>query len=343
MTGSGPMPRIAVIGVGAFGREHVKAYRRAGVDLVGVADSDIDRARAIAAEFDIPYVCDSGFRLIDDLEPAAVSVVTNADAHLPLALHAARQGCYVLLEKPVATTASDAFEITDAAEGRILPGHVLRFEPVHRRLRELVANGEIGTVLAISASRSRARWHVARYPDIHPALLTGVHDIDLAVWLAGSRAISVSANAVSTTGRALPDIVFGQVTAADGSIWSIRTAWTLLDDEGPLDVLEVFGSRGLATIRVDANGTSLAFPSPADVLLTRQPEQSPGLTEEIDYFLDLVREGRRPAAVTMSEAGHVVAVAEAMIASADNFGQPIRLDGYGKLPGSAPARHSETP
>ena len=309
------MTRIAVIGVGAFGVAHLRAYLAAGAEVVGIADVDPARAAAVAAEFGIPRYATDGLQLIDDVAPEGVSVVTAADSHLPLALHAVRRGCRVLLEKPVATTASDLEQLPPEADALILPGHVLRFEPAHRRLHDLVRGGAIGDVVAISASRSRASWHVDRYPDVHPALLTAIHDIDLAVWISGSTAVSVTAHEVHAAGATNPDVVFAQVTAANGSIWSIRTAWTLPATEGPSDLLEVFGTTGLATITVDAAGTTLTLPAPGHPVLHVPPQETPGLTAEIDYFLELIQQRRAPGAVTLREAAHVVSIAEAMIES----------------------------
>ena len=317
------MARVAVIGVGAFGVAHVRAYLAAGADVVGIADVDEARTVAVAAEFGIPRYDTDGIRLIDDVAPDGVSVVTAAESHLPLALHAVRRGSRVLLEKPVATTASELDQLPPEADGLILPGHVLRFEPVHRRLHELVRSGAIGEVVAISASRSRASWHVDRYPDVHPALLTAIHDIDLAVWMSGTTAVSVSANEVHAAGAPNPDVVFAQVITANGSIFSIRTAWTLPATEGPSDLLEVFGTTGLATITVDATGTTLTLPAPGHQVLHVPPQQTPGLAAEIDYFLELIRERRAPTVVTLQEAAHVVSIAQAMIESGRGGGRTV--------------------
>ena len=323
------MARIAVIGVGAFGVAHLRAYLESGADVVGIADADQHRVAAVAAEFGIPRFDTDGFTLIDEVAPEGVSVVTAADSHLPLALHAVRRGCRVLLEKPVATMASELTGLPPEAAALILPGHVLRFEPVHRRLHELVQSGAIGEVVAISASRSRASWHVQRYPDVHPALLTAIHDIDLAVWMSGSTAVSLTANELRTSGAPNPDVVFAQVTAANGSIWSIRTAWTLPATEGPSDLFEVFGTTGVATVTVDAAGTTLALPAPGHRVLHVPPQETPGLAAEIDYFLELIHRQQPPTVVTLREAAQVVSIAQAMIDSGRDGGRPVLVASVG--------------
>ena len=94
--------RVAVIGVGYLGRFHALIYSRLpGVELVGVVDTDEDRARAVAAEASCPV-----FRSAADLlgRVDAVSVVVPTTAHLEAAAPFLRQGTAVLLEKPIAAT-----------------------------------------------------------------------------------------------------------------------------------------------------------------------------------------------------------------------------------------------
>jgi predicted dehydrogenase len=276
--------RVAVVGVGAFGEAHVQAYRAQGAELVGVADSDIDRAGMIADRYQIPYFTDDPYALINELKPDGVSVATPAASHIALAAHAVSCGVRVLLEKPIATGSRELRQLPPSADELVTPAHVLRFEPVHRHLHDLVAAGDLGTILAISASRNRARWHLDRYRDIHPALLTAVHDIDLAVWLTGSRANVVSALSTPHPPSEQPATVFAQVDAVDGSIWSIRSCWLLPDSSPPTDQIEVYGTRGVATIRVESDRTTLSSPSPTDLIESRPLSLTPGLAEEIEHL-----------------------------------------------------------
>jgi len=43
--------RVGVIGVGSMGRQHVRVYHELGVNIVGVADVDSEKARKIAAQY----------------------------------------------------------------------------------------------------------------------------------------------------------------------------------------------------------------------------------------------------------------------------------------------------
>lgn len=323
-------PRIAVIGTGRFGLQHLHAYRARGVDIVGVADRDGARAADIAEQFGIDYSTDDGFRLLDELRPDGVSIATDTDSHVPLANHAVARGIRVLLEKPVAGSAADLDGFLPAAHHLVLPGHVLRFETAHRELHRVVASGAIGRVIGISASRDRAAWHSSAYSGVHISLLTCIHDIDLAGWLSGGRAVTVTAHSrTSFDDRdGGPDLLFGQVSADDSSVWSIRSAW-LLPGESSSDVIEVYGSAGTATLRATPTEISLSWPTPTEQVFTVAATEATGLPAEIDHFVSLVSGESVDPVITLADAAHAVVIAEAMITSARSGGTIIEV-GPGK-------------
>ena len=318
------VPRIAVIGTGRFGQEHLRAYRSIGVDIVGVADRDGVRAASVAEQFGIGYSTNDGYRLLDDLRPNGVSIATDTDSHVPLANYAVARGIRVLLEKPVAGSSADLDRFVPAAHQLVLPGHVLRFESVHQELQRVVASGAIGRVIGISASRDRASWHSQAYSDVHIALLTCIHDIDLAGWFSGGRAVTVTAQTRTSfrdrTGR--PDLLFGTVSADDGSVWSIRSAW-LLPDESSSDTIEVYGTAGTATLRATTAEISLSWPTPAERVLVVPTAEATGLSNEIDHFVSLLNGESIDPVITLADADHAVRIAEAMITSARSGGATI--------------------
>src|SRR5262249_6652304 len=107
--------RIGVIGVGRFGERHLSAYARQEVQLVGVADSDRDRPRSVAARFRATRWFEDGAELIAACRPDGVSVVTPGRDYLEPTLTALSHGCSVLLEKPVATSSNEVQAIDAAA------------------------------------------------------------------------------------------------------------------------------------------------------------------------------------------------------------------------------------
>ena len=170
--------RIGVIGAGSFGQQHIRAYaRNIGVEIVGIADRDADRARSVAARWGISNWYGDGLAMLRSCRPDGVSVATPAGHHLEPTLAALAQGCSVLLEKPVALSGVDVATIVDAAhasKGFVMPAHILRFAAPYIELRGRLHGGAIGTLLGISAVRDRGRGHAQLFPDIHPALMTAI-------------------------------------------------------------------------------------------------------------------------------------------------------------------------
>jgi predicted dehydrogenase len=319
---------VGVIGVGAFGERHLAAYaRQPRVTIVGVADSDVDRAQAVAARWGVQWFAD-GTELIAACRPAAVSVVTPGQHHLEPTLAALAHGCAVLLEKPIGMSSAEVAAIGEAVartHAFVVPAHILRFAAPYREMQARVRRGAVGQVLGVSARRERGRDHEWLFPAMHPALMTLVHDIDLALWMTGARASRVSAQQRGGGGATSALLVWAQVEATDGSVWSLRTSWVLPEGAGIADRLEIFGTEGAAvlelqpnlavfTATVDARDTGLNFDATLEALDT-----------EVNHFCSCVRAGTASDIITLQEASDGILIAEAIIASAKAGGTPVEI------------------
>jgi predicted dehydrogenase len=122
--------RVAVVGTGEFGRNHVRVYRELeGADLLGVYDLDSERAAAVASEYQT-----QDLRSLDELRGRAdaVSVAVPTVAHAEVGCLLLEMGLDILIEKPMAVNLAEADALIAAAKknGRILQvGHVERFNP----------------------------------------------------------------------------------------------------------------------------------------------------------------------------------------------------------------------
>jgi predicted dehydrogenase len=301
--------RIGVIGVGRFGERHLNAYARQDVEVVGVADRDRGRARSVAERFGVARWFGDGAELIADCRPDGVSVVTPGRDHLEQTLTALSQGCSVLLEKPVATSSLEVQAIEKAAVDSsvfVMPAHILRFAAPYVSVRARVAEGAIGRLLAIDSNRDRNRDHMQLYPDVHPALMTLIHDIDLALWISGSPALRVSAY---QRGNGAPALVWAHAEAADGSLWSLRTSWLLPTDAPFRDRLEVHGS------------------DRTEVLELTPDAHVEALDAEVAHFCSCIRRGAPSDVITLAEAAHGIRIAEAIISSASAGGIQVDVSG----------------
>lgn len=304
--------RAAVVGVGTFGERHLRAYRRLhGVEVVAVADADQRRAEKVAFELDVPKVFTTATELLDSVGPDAISVATSERAHFEPAAEALRRGVAVLVEKPMTLDLDEAtalVQLADESDGILVPGHVLRFASPYRKLQEEIAGGAIGHVLAIAARRDRSRAHSDRYADVHPALLTAVHDIDLALWVTAQRPVRVRALEQRLPGLSQPSIVSVHVETEDGPYWSLSTAF-LHACEVVSDRFEVYGTNGVAAVE----------PRGSEWL-------EDALVAQLEHFERCVRAHRPSALVPPREALTGLRIAHAIVGSAREGGEPMLLE-----------------
>ena len=203
--------RIAVIGAGAIGVTHCQAIGGTeGFSLAGVADP-FDSGAALAERFGAAHYRDHR-ALIDAERPDGAIVATPNETHVPIALDCLAAGVPVIVEKPLAGSVAEAEELL-AAERRtglpVLVGHHRRHHPVLQRARDIVAAGELGRLVCVSATACLMKpddyfapaWR--RTPGIGGTFLINlIHEIDLLRFLCGE-IVSVSAFA-STAIRDLP-------------------------------------------------------------------------------------------------------------------------------------------
>jgi len=164
--------------VGAFGRNHARVYHELEkqgepVRLVGVVDSDLSRADAVAREFGC-----RGFGSIDQLlsthsEVQAASVAVPTAHHREVAQLLMEAGIDILIEKPLATSLREADELIAKSKGRVAQvGHLERFNPAVRATVALVTTPMFFEVHRLSVFTSRSL-------DVDVVLDLMIHDLDV--------------------------------------------------------------------------------------------------------------------------------------------------------------------
>ncbi len=145
--------RVGVIGAGFIGHVHIEALRRLGyVDVVAVAEKDQSTADSAAAELRIPKAYGKAEDLIRDKDLDAVHIATLNHLHYPLAKLAMESGKHVLCEKPLAMESGQARDLLSIARGtKVIHAicHNMRYYPLVKQARSMVAAGELGGVRLI--------------------------------------------------------------------------------------------------------------------------------------------------------------------------------------------------
>ena len=175
-----PPINVAVVGVGAFGRNHARVYHQlqqqtGKVRLVGVMDPDTTRADAIAREFGCKAFGSIDQMLTTHSEIQAASVAVPTVLHLDVARSLMESGVDVLIEKPLASTLAEADELLKLAKqhARIAQvGHLERFNPAVRATLPLITKPMFFEVHRLSVFTPRAL-------DVDVVLDLMIHDLDV--------------------------------------------------------------------------------------------------------------------------------------------------------------------
>ncbi|MFO1541440.1 MAG: Gfo/Idh/MocA family protein [Chloroflexota bacterium] len=323
--------RIGIVGAGAMGEAHAGALRLLpDVTLAGVVTRTPARGADFMARFGVAAVYPDTAALLHAGVDGIV-VATGDNDHVGPTCLALERGVPVLLEKPIAgdVAGAEAIAATVARTGGILvPGHILRFSLPYQRLRAEVAAGALGEIVGVAARRDRTVTIHAHYARVHPAFLTCVHDIDLALWMTGSRVVRVRALEHRVAGDPQPDIVWAQAELASGALATFATAY-LHPADVPVptsDRFELFGTRGVAA--VDLTTPALVVhggPSRAPDWLIGLGDGTGAMAEEARHFVACIRDRRPSPVIGVEDALAGIRVADAIVRSAASGGGDILL------------------
>ncbi len=264
--------RLAVVGAGVVGKRHIETIRStASAELVAIVDP-FPGAETTADEAGVPYYVDVR-AMLRDSKPDGVIVATPTEHHLASCLAALESGAHVLVEKPISATLSEAEAIVAKSEqtGRhVLVGHHRRYYPQVHRAREIVRQGHLGRLVAVSGQWG-LRKHEGYYePDWRkrraagPVLTNLIHDMDCLRFICGE-VTSISAETANNVRSAEKEdaaaLIMSFENGALGSfVLSDQTcspwAWEFATGENP-----AFPKTGRNVLRFMGTDASLEFPN----------------------------------------------------------------------------------
>ena len=201
------MTRVAVLGTGAWGLNHVRVVGSTpGVELAAIVDIDAsarDRARAIVPG--VPCFTDAE-RVLADPSIDALVIATPSPSHVALATAALRGGKHILVEKPLALSTASAEQLAAVSHGPAVAmvGHLMVFHPAVVRLRELVQDGALGDVIYVRGTRA----NLGRYRADESVLWSfGPHELSILDFVLGEVPDRVSASGRCVVHPGIEDVV----------------------------------------------------------------------------------------------------------------------------------------
>ena len=247
--------RIALAGSGGVVRRYRRTYRHLpNVQVVATIDINKEEAQKAAAELGAVYAStDFADALRDNID--AVVISTPNHLHAQHAIAAFNAGKHVLLQKPMARTASECDTIlaSQRRSGRTLGVYMnLLDHPLFRDIRRMVAERKLGSVALYSARLAHRgglgwggvgqNWRASRVDTGGGSFIQlGVHYQHLMRWLLGQDVTRVQAIATNFACPQLEgdDLMLAQYQLSKGSLGEIQTSWCCLEEH-----VSLLGTKG---------------------------------------------------------------------------------------------------
>ena len=188
------MIRIGVVGVGYWGPNVVRnLYSLGDVEIAGICDVSETALNNIHNQYPRVQLFRNFQDMIGHAKLDGVVIVTPAGTHAPIAKIALQQGIHVFIEKPLATSSTDARELIDLARMHnlvLMVGHIFLYNNYVREIKRIINAGEIGELLYLYSQRLSLGQIRS---DVDVVWNLGPHDVSILNYFIGSQPIQVSA------------------------------------------------------------------------------------------------------------------------------------------------------
>jgi predicted dehydrogenase len=321
--------RVAVVGVGEFGRNHVRVWAEMeGVELVGVVDTNASRAAQVAAEFTTRVIRDIDALKMEKID--AVSIAVPTKEHSSLGCRLLDWGMDVLVEKPIASSVGEANGLIASAQraSRILQvGHLERFNPAVTAVKKIVANPMFFEVHRLGVFTPRSL-------DIDVVYDIMIHDLDILLSLMDSPVTDLKAVGIPVITDKV-DIAHARLEFATGAVANLTASRVSTERVRKMRFFQAheyvsidFTRQDLLRVRVDQaaaepNGQPAALPQINFEKVPTVPEEP--LRAELRAFVHAVRT-RRPPRVDGAAGRAALELADRVMAGIQEHARRVKLD-----------------
>jgi predicted dehydrogenase len=322
---------IAVIGCGAFGRNHARVYHeleKAGepMRLAAVVDTNASRVEALAREFNC-----AGYPTLDALLSSATidaaSVAVPTVDHAAVARELMQAGVDILVEKPVTPTLVEADALIQVAsrEGRIAQvGHLERFNPAVQATLPLITKPMFFEVHRLSVFTPRSL-------DVDVVLDLMIHDLDAVLALVRSPVKEIRAAGLPILSNKV-DIANARIEFESGCVANLTASRVSTERVRKLRFFQprqyISIDYGRQDVLIFTVGDTVGTPSPNANIKMSKPSITPEepLRAELRAFLDSVRTRNAPL-VGLEDGRRALAVALEVLAQISAHADKLGLAG----------------
>jgi predicted dehydrogenase len=292
------MIKVGIIGVGSIGTHHARIFSGLNdVELVGVVDSDFNRARKIASEYNCKAFKDHT-EILDSVNTVSIAVPTTL--HYMIAMDCLKNNKDIFIEKPITSTLEESEKLISEADKKnliIQVGHLERFNSGVSLISSMIQGPRF-------IESSRLSPFPGRGTDVDVTLDLMIHDIDIILSLVRSDIAELRATGsrVLTTNL---DIAYAWIEFKNGCIAEV-VASRIADNK--IRQLKVFQQDSYLNLDYLTQKVT-SFRKLGDKVKkeVKKPEEREPLKEQMISFIECISSRKRPlvSAIEGKEALHI--------------------------------------
>jgi len=299
--------KIAFAGAGYIINIHAQAAKvQRNVELVGVVEKHPDKAKALAQKFSIKHQFETVEQMLELGGVDALVIGTPNYLHASQSIAALRAGVHVMVEKPMAMNALEAYQMLQASQksgALLMVAHCWRFDPEVLWLHKQAELGRLGKIIRTKGYGVHALWGPSgwftekKYAGGGAMADMGIHALDTARFLLGDPQPKSVYARIGTyyTNYDVDDTGILIVNWDGGAVSYIESGWLQPHTDGPEAATQLYGDKAFGQL----------FPTYIqDQLLKDDPgynyprvEHCPQslYNDQMTYFIQCIREHRTPS------------------------------------------------
>lgn len=301
---------MAVVGAGFWGNNHIRVLNGfPEVELVAVCDVDKRRADALSEKYGLRSYEDS-ISMYKNEEIDAVTICVWSSKLAEETIKALKMGKHVFVEKPMASSVSEArrvLKVAKATKLKLQVGFIERFNPAVRRVKKIIEDGVIGVPIFATARRV-SRWP-QRIGDVGVVKDAAIHDIDVLRFLFNEDPVSVYARVGCLWHERFEDHAQIMLVFPSGKTALIEANWLT-----PYKVRKLVITGSEALVNLDYITQEVTIETPRQTLTPKHEWEEP-LKIELKHFIDCILNEVEPS-VSGIDGLRALKIAEAALKSA---------------------------
>lgn len=259
--GGGEMLNVAVIGCGYWGPNLVRNFSfLSGCKVKTVCDISSDRLAHIKKLNPNMEVTRQFDDVVRDSNIDAVAIATPVCLHFEMAKKCLQAGKHTLIEKPMASSVKECEELIELADSHkltLMVGHTFIFSTPVKKVKEIVASGELGEIQYISSRRLNLGLF---QKDINVAWDLAPHDISIILYVLDACPVSVNCQGKYHVTEGIEDVTNMTLNFTNGAFATVQSSWLdpnkiretmfvgrkkmlVYDDLEPIEKIKVYDKR----------------------------------------------------------------------------------------------------